>query len=59
MLVLSRTKNQRIVIGDDIEISVVEIQGGKVRLGIEAPGDVSVHREEVYEKIQANLETRK
>lgn len=52
MLVLSRKKNEDIKIGDQVRIVVVEIRGDKVRLGIEAPDDVSVHRGEVYEAIQ-------
>lgn len=51
MLVLSRKKNETIVINNDIVITVVEIRGDKVRLGIEAPKDVPVHRQEVYEAI--------
>ncbi len=51
MLVLSRKKNESIVINNDIVITVVEIRGDKVRLGIVAPKDVPVHREEVYEAI--------
>jgi carbon storage regulator len=51
MLVLSRKKNECIVINDVIRITVVEIRGDKVRLGIEAPRDIEVHREEVYEQI--------
>jgi len=51
MLVLSRKKNESIVINNDIIITVVEIRGDKVRLGIVAPKDVPVHREEVYEAI--------
>lgn len=52
MLVLSRKANQRIMIGKDIVVTVVDIRGDKVRLGIEAPQDVAVHREEVYLAIQ-------
>ena len=52
MLVLSRKKNQSIIINDDITIMVVEIRGDKVRLGIEAPREIPVHRKEVYEAIQ-------
>jgi len=52
MLVLSRKLNEVIVIGDDITIVVVEIRGDKVRLGIEAPKEVPVHRLEVYEAIR-------
>lgn len=52
MLVLSRKKDEKIVIGDNISIMVVEIRGDKVRLGIDAPREVSVHRREVYEAIK-------
>ena len=51
MLVLSRKKNESIVINNDIIITVVEIRGDKVRLGIVAPKEVPVHRQEVYEAI--------
>ncbi len=52
MLVLSRKKNESIVINNDIKIVVVEIRGDKVRLGVEAPREVPVHRREVYDAIQ-------
>jgi len=52
MLVLSRKKNESIVINNDITIVVVEIRGDKVRLGVEAPKEIPVHRHEVYEAIQ-------
>ena len=52
MLVLSRKKGERIVINDNIVITIVEVRGDKVRLGIEAPKDVGVHRQEVYDAIQ-------
>jgi len=52
MLVLSRQRDETIMIGDDIEITVVDIRGDKVRLGITAPTSVPVHRKEVYEAIQ-------
>ena len=52
MLVLSRKKNESIVINDDITIVVVEIRGDKVRLGVEAPKEGPVHRREVYDAIQ-------
>ena len=52
MLVLSRKKDEKIVIGDSITLMVIEIRGDKVRLGIDAPRDVAVHREEVYEAIK-------
>ncbi|NLY18386.1 MAG: carbon storage regulator CsrA [Clostridiaceae bacterium] len=51
MLVLSRKKGQSIMIGRNIEISIVDIQGEQVRLGISAPRDVTVHRKEIYEEI--------
>src|SRR4051794_34892469 len=51
MLVLSRQRDQAIMIGDEIEVSVVDIRGDKVRLGINAPRSVAVHRKEVYEAI--------
>ncbi|WP_144989370.1 carbon storage regulator CsrA [Gimesia aquarii] len=52
MLVLSRKKNEKIVIDENIVITIVEIRGDKVRLGIEAPRDVPIHRSEVYDAIQ-------
>ncbi|MGE0607629.1 MAG: carbon storage regulator CsrA [Pirellulales bacterium] len=52
MLVLSRKKNESIVINNDITIVVVEIRGDKVRLGVEAPKEVPVHRREVYDAIR-------
>lgn len=52
MLVLSRKRDERIVIGPDIVITVVDIRGDKVRIGIEAPQSVSVHRQEVFDAIQ-------
>src|SRR5438270_10705081 len=52
MLVLSRKKNESIIINDNITVTVIEIRGDKVRIGIEAPKDVTVHRREVYEAIQ-------
>jgi carbon storage regulator len=53
MLVLSRSRDDSIVINDNIVITVVEIRGDKVRLGIEAPIEIPVHRQEVYEAIKA------
>jgi len=52
MLVLSRKKHESIVINDDITIVVVEIRGDKVRLGVEAPKEVPVHRQEVFDAIR-------
>ncbi len=53
MLILARKCNEQIVISENIVITVVAIRGGNVRLGIDAPSSVSVHREEVYRAIQA------
>ncbi len=52
MLVLSRKRDERIRIGENIEITVVEIQGGRVRLGITAPSDIPVHRAEIADQIE-------
>lgn len=52
MLVLSRHRDESIMIGDNIVITIIEIRGDKVRLGIEAPVEVPVHRQEVYEAIK-------
>lgn len=52
MLVLTRKVHQSIVIGDEIEVVVLEVRGEQVRLGIRAPRDVTVHRKEIYEQIQ-------
>jgi carbon storage regulator len=52
MLVLSRHRDESIIIGDDIVVTIVDIRGDKVRIGIDAPADIPVHRQEVYEAIQ-------
>ena len=52
MLVLSRHRDESIMIGDDVVVTIVDIRGDKVRLGIDAPQDIPVHRQEVYEAIQ-------
>lgn len=59
MLVLKRKLDEKIVIGDDITIMVLEIRGDSVKLGIEAPKDVAVHRQEIYDAIQQSGEIRK
>lgn len=59
MLVLSRKKDEQIVIGDDVVITVVDFRGNKVRLGIDAPREVAVHRREVYDAIQKEERKRK
>ncbi|MFQ5489665.1 MAG: carbon storage regulator CsrA [Phycisphaerae bacterium] len=56
MLVLSRTRDETIMIGDDIEITIVDIRGDKVRLGINAPNEIPVHRKEVYDAIKRENE---
>jgi carbon storage regulator len=52
MLVLTRKLNESIMIGDDVKITIVDVKGEQVKLGITAPREVSVHREEVYREIQ-------
>lgn len=52
MLVLTRKAGESIVIGNQVRVTILEIQGRQIRLGIEAPGDISVHRGEVYERIK-------
>ena len=54
MLVLSRKQNERIFIGDNIEITVVEVRGDRVKLGFNCPPDVPIHREEIYRQIREN-----
>ena len=54
MLVLSRKRDERIVIGDNIVITVVDVRGDKVRLGIEAPPEIPVHRQEVVDAMRRN-----
>ena len=52
MLALTRKKNESIIIGDNIEVIILSVQGEQVKLGISAPRDISVHRKEIYEQIQ-------
>jgi len=56
MLILSRKKNESIVINDSVTITIVEIRGDKVRLGIEAPREMPIHRKEVFDAIQSSIE---
>jgi carbon storage regulator len=56
MLVLSRQRDETIMIGDDIELTIVDIRGDKVRIGIKAPSSVAVHRKEVYDAIKRENE---
>jgi len=57
MLVLSRQRDESIIIGDDIVITIVDVRGDKVRLGITAPPHISVHRKEIYESIKREAES--
>ena len=60
MLVLTRKVHQSIIIGDDVEVVVLEVRGEQVRLGIRAPKEVAVHRKEIYEQIhEENVEAAK
>lgn len=59
MLVLSRKINEEIMIGEDITIVVVDIRGGKVRLGFKAPREISIHRQEVFDLIKEEAEEKK
>lgn len=52
MLILTRRISESIILGDDVKITVLGVKGNQVRLGIDAPKDLSVHREEIYERIQ-------
>lgn len=52
MLVLSRQRDESIIIGDNVQVTIVDIRGDKVRLGIVAPAEIPVHRKEVYDAIQ-------
>lgn len=56
MLVLTRRTGEGIMIGDDIEVKVLEVSGEKVRVGIEAPREINVYRNEVFERIEAEFE---
>ena len=53
MLVITRKLGERIAIGDDITITLIDIKGSQVRLGIEAPKNIGIHRQEIYERIRA------
>ena len=53
MLIITRKDNESLFIGDDIKITVLDVKGNQVRIGIDAPKDIDVHREEVYRRIQS------
>ena len=59
MLVLSRQRDESIMIGDDVEIIIVDVRGDKVRLGITAPKSIAVHRREIYDAIQREKTEKK
>lgn len=59
MLVLSRQRDESIMIGDDVEIIIVDVRGDKVRLGITAPKNIPVHRREIYDAIQREKNEKK
>jgi len=59
MLVLSRQRDESIMIGDDVEIIIVDVRGDKVRLGITAPKSIAVHRREIYDAIQREKSEKK
>ena len=56
MLVLSRQSDETIIIGDNIRVTIFEVRGDKVRIGIDAPRDVTVHRQEIYDAIRREAE---
>ncbi|WP_421526804.1 carbon storage regulator CsrA [Pseudomonas brenneri] len=59
MLILTRRSGEAINIGDDIVIRVLAVDGGQIRIGVEAPKEVPVHREEIYERIQNQTQVRR
>lgn len=58
MLILTRRVGESLIIGDDVIVSVLGVKGNQVRIGVEAPKDVTVHREEIYDRIQAERDDK-
>ena len=59
MLVLTRRTSETILIGDDIRVTVIRVDGNQVRIGVKAPRDISVHREEIYQRVLAERQDQK
>lgn len=59
MLILTRKYGEKIIIGDDITVQIIGVKGGCVKIAIDAPKDISVHREEIYKKIHKEIENNK
>lgn len=57
MLILTRRVGERLMIGDDVSVTVLGVKGNQVRIGVDAPSSVAVHREEIYDRIQAELQS--
>jgi carbon storage regulator len=58
MLILTRRVGERLIIGDDVKVTVLGVKGNQVKVGVDAPADVAVHRQEIYERIQAGKDQK-